>query len=54
LLEGKTVNLRIMEKEDLPLVKEWFNNPNYDGEYEPLEQATTKEIERAHRTITGI
>jgi RimJ/RimL family protein N-acetyltransferase len=46
LLEGKNVNLRIMEKEDLGLVSEWFNNPEYGGEYEPLEQVTMKELEK--------
>ena len=48
MLEGKTVNLRIMEKEDLPLISEWFNNPEYGGEYEPLEQITMKELEKWH------
>jgi ribosomal-protein-alanine N-acetyltransferase len=46
LLEGKNVNLRIMEKEDLPLISEWFNSPDYGGEYEPLEQVTLKEMEK--------
>jgi hypothetical protein len=46
VLEGKNVNLRIMEREDLPLVSEWFNNPEYGGEYEPLEQITMKELEK--------
>jgi len=46
MLEGKTVNLRIMEKEDLPLISEWFNDPEYGGEYEPLEQITLKELEK--------
>jgi len=35
-----------MEKEDLPLISEWFNNPEYGGEYEPLEQITMKELEK--------
>jgi RimJ/RimL family protein N-acetyltransferase len=46
LLEGKNVKLRIMEKEDLPLISEWFNDPEYGGEYEPLEQITMKELEK--------
>jgi ribosomal-protein-alanine N-acetyltransferase len=33
LLEGKNVNLRVMEKEDLPLVMDWFNNPDFLGEF---------------------
>lgn len=48
LLEGKSVNLRAMEKEDLPLLSEWFNDPRYGGQYEPLEQVTIKELEKWH------
>jgi RimJ/RimL family protein N-acetyltransferase len=33
LLEGRTVNLRVMEKEDFPLVTEWCNNIEFGGEY---------------------
>ncbi len=33
LLEGKNVNLRIAEKEDVKLFWEWFNNPSFLGEY---------------------
>jgi len=46
LLEGKNVNLRVMEKEDLPLVAEWTNNPEFSGEYEPLEQVSLQEVEK--------
>ena len=33
MLEGKNVNLRVMEKEDLPQITEWFNNTEFLGEY---------------------
>ena len=46
MLEGKNVNLRIMEKEDLPLVTEWANNPEFSGEYEPFEQVSLQEVEK--------
>jgi ribosomal-protein-alanine N-acetyltransferase len=46
LLEGRLVNLRVMEKEDLPLVLKWVNDPEFGGEYEPLEQITMKELEK--------
>jgi len=46
LLEGKTVNLRIMEKEDTPLLAEWFNNPEVSGEYNPLHQMSKTETEK--------
>ena len=40
------MNLRVMEKEDLPLLGEWFNNPEFMGEYESLEQSSRTEIEK--------
>jgi len=46
LLEGKNVNLRIVEKEDLPLIAEWENNLDYIGEYNPLRQLSKGEIEK--------
>jgi len=46
LLEGKKVNLRVMEKEDLPQVTEWANNPEFSGEYEPFEQVSLQEVEK--------
>jgi RimJ/RimL family protein N-acetyltransferase len=46
LLEGKNVNLRVMEKEDLPLFAEWFNKPEVFGEYNPLHQMSKTEVEK--------
>lgn len=40
MLEGEKVNLRVMEKQDLPLLLEWDNNPEFMGEYEPIRQET--------------
>jgi ribosomal-protein-alanine N-acetyltransferase len=36
LLEGKTVNLRVIEKEDVDFMFEWTNNPDFSGEYSPI------------------
>jgi RimJ/RimL family protein N-acetyltransferase len=46
LLEGKTVNLRVLEKEDLPLFAEWVNEPEFFGEYNSLRQTSKMEIEK--------
>jgi len=46
LLEGKNVNLRMIEKEDLPLFAEWFNKPEVTGEYNPLHQMSRTEAEK--------
>ena len=49
MLEGKLVNLRVVEKEDLPLLLDWFNNPEFSGRYNPLNSQQSKaEIEKKH------
>jgi len=48
LLEGRNVNLRVMEKEDLPLFVEWVNKPEVFGEYNPLRQTSRTETEKHH------
>jgi RimJ/RimL family protein N-acetyltransferase len=48
MLEGKSVNLRIMEREDLPIIKEWVCNPEFVGEYEPFNQETIKDLEKQY------
>ena len=52
MLEGKTVNLRIIEKEDLPLVKEWDNDVGIMGEYEPIIQETKADLEKQYDKLT--
>jgi ribosomal-protein-alanine N-acetyltransferase len=51
LLEGKTVNLRIIEREDLPVLQEWDNNPEFMGEYEELRQETRTELEKTYDNL---
>jgi RimJ/RimL family protein N-acetyltransferase len=46
LLEGKTVNLRVVEKEDLSLLAEWENDLGYTGEYNPFRQLSKGEVEK--------
>jgi RimJ/RimL family protein N-acetyltransferase len=48
LLEGKNVNLKLEEKEDMKLVSEWLNNPDYWGEYLPLKQQSRTEVEKKY------
>ena len=51
MLEGNLVTLRVLEKEDLPLIAEWSNNPAFGGEFEPLEQNSLVEIEKWYETL---
>jgi RimJ/RimL family protein N-acetyltransferase len=46
LLEGKNVKLRVVEKEDLPLITEWMNNPEFWGLYFSPIQRTRTEMEK--------
>jgi len=45
LLEGRNVNLRMMEKEDLPLVADWLNNPEFLN-YAPSPQRSRVELQK--------
>ena len=53
MLEGRLVNLRLAEKEDVPLVAEWWGKIEYHGEYEDVEMITREELEKMmlQRTI---
>jgi len=53
LLEGKNVNLRVMEKEDLPLFVGWANDPEVFGEYNPLHQMSKAEAEKMFADTSG-
>jgi RimJ/RimL family protein N-acetyltransferase len=46
LLEGKNVRLRVVEKEDLPLIVEWMNNPEFWGQYFSPIQRTRTDMEK--------
>jgi len=52
MLEGRTVNLKIIEKEDLPILKEWLNDLEFTGEYEPVAQETKTDLEKEYDRLT--
>jgi RimJ/RimL family protein N-acetyltransferase len=51
LLEGKNVNLRVVEREDLPLLTEWLNNPEYAGEFMWWPQKSRTEREKEYDNL---
>jgi RimJ/RimL family protein N-acetyltransferase len=53
LLEGKNVNLKVVEKEDIPLIAEWLNNPEVFGEYNPLVQHSKMELEQWYDQLSA-
>jgi RimJ/RimL family protein N-acetyltransferase len=54
LLEGKTLNLKIIEKEDMPQFTEMISSPTYVGEYNPLAQMSKAEMEKAFEDPSGL
>jgi RimJ/RimL family protein N-acetyltransferase len=52
LLQGKRVNLKVIEREDLPLLAEWSNDPEYLGEYVWLPQQSLAEWEKRYDNLT--
>jgi RimJ/RimL family protein N-acetyltransferase len=46
MLEGRNVDLKMGEKEDLPILLEWLNNPEFSGQFDPLEQVSMAEMEK--------
>jgi RimJ/RimL family protein N-acetyltransferase len=42
LLEGKKINLRIMEREDIDFATDCFNNLDFRGEYDPITSQRSK------------
>jgi RimJ/RimL family protein N-acetyltransferase len=53
LLEGKNVNLEIIEKGDLPLLAEWSNDAEYLGDYLWLPQQSRTEWEKRYDNLAA-
>ena len=53
VLEGKNVNLTVVEKEDLPLLADWNSNLALLGEYVWLPQQTRTDLEKRCDNFTS-
>ena len=53
LLEGNNVNLRVIERDDLPLLAEWSNSSVYLGEFVWLPQQSSTEWEKRYDGLTS-
>ena len=51
MLEGKNVNLEVVEKEDLPLISEWMADPNFLGEYVALWQKSRMDWQKRYDSL---
>ena len=52
MLEGKNVNLRVVEKEDLPLWADWNNNPEFFGEFIWFRQQSRTDVAKRYDNLT--
>ena len=46
MLKGTKVNLRILERSDLPLLQSWVNDIDFVGEFEPFAQQSLHRMEK--------
>jgi RimJ/RimL family protein N-acetyltransferase len=53
LLVGKRVNLNLVGKADLFILKEWVNSPDFVGEFEPISQETLGDLEKQYENLGG-
>lgn len=44
ILKGKIINLKLLEKDDIPLFTEWANDEEYGGKFEPLDQCSADDM----------
>ena len=51
MLEGKNVNLRVVEKEDLALIAEWTAYPDFVGEYNSFWQKSKAEWQKRYDNL---
>jgi len=42
MLEGRRIDLRIAEKEDVPLLVQWFTDAEFAGDYQNFPVQTSK------------
>jgi ribosomal-protein-alanine N-acetyltransferase len=47
MLQGENINLRLIEKEDLSILVEWFNDPNFFGRYNPVLQTSRMDLDKS-------
>lgn len=48
MLKGKKVDLVLAERGDLHVLRDWFNDIDFVGEFEPFQQQTLSELEKQY------
>ena len=53
MLKGKKVNLKLVEREELSILKQWENDIHFVGESEPISQQTVGDLEKQYDNLAG-
>ena len=53
MLEGRKVNLNLLEKGELPVLKQCVNDVHFVGEFEPISQEILGDLERQYDNLAG-
>lgn len=48
MLKGNKVDLAIVERGELHVLRDWFNDADFVGEFEPFQQQTLSEMEKSY------
>ena len=48
MLKGNLVDLELVERSELHVLKEWQSDPEFVGEYEPIEQMSLSDVEKMY------
>jgi RimJ/RimL family protein N-acetyltransferase len=48
MLKGNLVDLELVERSELQVLKEWDNDPEFVGEYEGIEQMSLSDVEKMY------
>jgi len=51
LLKGHKINLKLVEKCELPILHPWFNDPDFNGEFESFGQVSLTELEKIYENL---
>ena len=47
------MNLNLLEKGELSVLKQWVNDLHFVGEFEPISQETLGDLERQYDNLAG-
>ncbi len=48
MLKGHKVNLKLVERSELPILHPWFNDPDFNGEFESFGQVSLIDLEKMY------